>query len=171
MDPNHPGYPAPSQGNLQQFPYYPNQMPSFPQSNASSQPFNAVPLQPGGAMMPPSFPQQSPGVFVPFFVFPVSSKLCCARFSQDIADINLVPLRNPHELFFFLPASRYQWLQSANHLGHEYTNDTCAVSPTKHGSNTGEKPGPCPATDFCPPGSHSKHRRASPRPVPTSSST
>ncbi|KAL4915966.1 hypothetical protein BDW62DRAFT_187267 [Aspergillus aurantiobrunneus] len=70
MDPNasgypmqhNPGYAVPSQGNPQQFPYYPNQIPSFPQSNAPSQPaFGAVPLQPGGAMMPPAFPQQSPG--------------------------------------------------------------------------------------------------------------
>ncbi|CEN59266.1 hypothetical protein ASPCAL01718 [Aspergillus calidoustus] len=69
MDPNapgypmqhNPGYPVPSQGNVQQFPYYPNQM-SFSQSNPPSQPsFAAVPLQPGGAMMPSSFPQQSPG--------------------------------------------------------------------------------------------------------------
>ncbi|KKK19510.1 hypothetical protein P175DRAFT_0444324 [Aspergillus ochraceoroseus IBT 24754] len=74
MDPNAPGYPAmqpntgypvPSQNNPQQFPYYPNQMPSFPQSNAPSQhSFGAVPLQaggPGGAMMPSGFPQQSTG--------------------------------------------------------------------------------------------------------------
>ncbi|KAL4779694.1 hypothetical protein BJX76DRAFT_339981 [Aspergillus varians] len=70
MDPNasgfpmqhNPGYPVPSQGNPQQFSYYPNQIPSFPQSNAPSQPsFGAVPLQPSGAMMPPAFPQQSPG--------------------------------------------------------------------------------------------------------------
>ncbi|KAL2832792.1 hypothetical protein BJY01DRAFT_225686 [Aspergillus pseudoustus] len=70
MDPNapgypmqhNPGYPVPSQGNVQQqFPYYPNQM-SFPQSNPPSQPsFAAVPMQPGGAMMPSGFPQQSPG--------------------------------------------------------------------------------------------------------------
>ncbi|KAL4867893.1 hypothetical protein BDV12DRAFT_170502 [Aspergillus spectabilis] len=70
MDPNasgypmqhNQGYPVPSQGNPQQFSYYPNQMPSFPQSNAPSQPsFGSVPLQPGGAMMPPGFPQQSSG--------------------------------------------------------------------------------------------------------------
>ncbi|KAL4932016.1 uncharacterized protein BDV17DRAFT_254740 [Aspergillus undulatus] len=70
MDPNasgypmqhNPGYPVPAQGNAQQFPYYPNQMPSFPQSNAPSQPsFGAVPLQASGSMMPPAFPQQSSG--------------------------------------------------------------------------------------------------------------
>ncbi|KAL4790980.1 hypothetical protein BDV19DRAFT_371423 [Aspergillus venezuelensis] len=71
MDPNasgypmqhNPGFPVASQGNPQQFPYYPNQMPSFPQSNAPSQPsFGAVPLQQAsGTMMPPGFPQQSSG--------------------------------------------------------------------------------------------------------------
>ncbi|KAL4878762.1 hypothetical protein BJY04DRAFT_195049 [Aspergillus karnatakaensis] len=71
MDPNNtgfpmqqqnPGYPVPAQGNQQQFPYYPNQMPSFPHSTAPSQPsFNSIPLQQGGAMMPPAFPQQSTG--------------------------------------------------------------------------------------------------------------
>ncbi|KAL4998422.1 hypothetical protein BDV10DRAFT_167016 [Aspergillus recurvatus] len=75
MDPNasgyqmqhNPGYPVPSQGTPQQFPYYPNQMASFPQSNAPSQPsFGAVPLQPGGAMMPPAFPQQSSGTHANF---------------------------------------------------------------------------------------------------------
>ncbi|KAL4973617.1 hypothetical protein BDW66DRAFT_100941 [Aspergillus desertorum] len=70
MDPNapgypmqhNPGYPVPSQGAPQQFSYYPTQMPSFPQPNVPSQAsFGAVPLQPGGAMMPPTFPQHSPG--------------------------------------------------------------------------------------------------------------
>ncbi|KAL4808184.1 hypothetical protein BDV18DRAFT_134402 [Aspergillus unguis] len=75
MDPNNPGFPMQhnqgfpvgAQGNSQQFPFYANQMASFPQSNAPSQPsFGAVPPQPGGGMMPPGFPQQSPGTHANF---------------------------------------------------------------------------------------------------------
>ncbi|KAL3472170.1 hypothetical protein BJX99DRAFT_236059 [Aspergillus californicus] len=69
MDPNaagyqmqhNSGYGVPSQGNPQQSPYYPNQLPFYPQSSAPQPSYGAVPLQPGGAMMPSSFPQQSPG--------------------------------------------------------------------------------------------------------------
>jgi hypothetical protein len=98
MDPNapgypmqhNPGYPVPSQGNVQQFPYYPNQM-SFSQSNPPSQPsFAAVPLQPGGAMMPSGFPQQSPGTLIPLVSFSpalvsfsrVSDNPCCRLLSE-----------------------------------------------------------------------------------------
>ncbi|GES61184.1 PDZ-like domain [Aspergillus terreus] len=72
MDPNgyamqppqqHPaGYPMPTQ-SPQQFPYYPNAMPSFPQPKNQQQ-FAGMPMQPvgpGGAMMPAGYPQQSPG--------------------------------------------------------------------------------------------------------------
>ncbi|KAF9886911.1 hypothetical protein FE257_011034 [Aspergillus nanangensis] len=58
------GYPVPTQ-SPQQFPYYPNAMPSFPQPKNQQQQhsFGAMPMQhagPGGAMMPTGYPQQSP---------------------------------------------------------------------------------------------------------------
>jgi hypothetical protein len=87
MDPNATGYPALQQQQQhnagypvttqsphgQQFPFYPNAMPtssSFPQSKTPVQQphqqhsFGPVPLQsagPGGAMMPSGFPQQPSG--------------------------------------------------------------------------------------------------------------
>ncbi|PYI11697.1 hypothetical protein BO78DRAFT_99173 [Aspergillus sclerotiicarbonarius CBS 121057] len=81
MDPNVPGFPSAMQQTAgfsvtsqspQQFPYYSNAIPSFPQPKATSHPppqqqqqstFGAVPMQagPSGAMMPSGFPQQSSG--------------------------------------------------------------------------------------------------------------
>ncbi|OOG00578.1 hypothetical protein ASPCADRAFT_202421 [Aspergillus carbonarius ITEM 5010] len=81
MDPNVPGYPSAMQQTAgfsvtsqspQQFPYYPNAIPSYPQPKAASHSapqqqqhstFGAVPMQagPSGAMMPSGFPQQSSG--------------------------------------------------------------------------------------------------------------
>ncbi|BCS24339.1 uncharacterized protein APUU_40783A [Aspergillus puulaauensis] len=98
MDPNasgfpmqhNPGYPVPTQGNPQQFPYYPNH-PSFPQSNAPSQPsFGAVPLQPSGAMMPPNFPQQSPGPQANFSA-PFTQPPVTAAFSQPTSSTANIP--------------------------------------------------------------------------------
>ncbi|KAE8393554.1 hypothetical protein ETB97_004455 [Aspergillus alliaceus] len=63
----HAGYPVTSQ-SPQQFSYYPNAIPSFPQQKAPSHipqqqhSFGAMPMQagaPGGAMMPSGFPQHS----------------------------------------------------------------------------------------------------------------
>lgn len=76
MDPNATGFsmlqqqqqhfPVTSQ-SPQQFPYYPNAIPSYPQQKAPSHlpqqhSFGAMPMQagaPGGAMMPAGFPQHS----------------------------------------------------------------------------------------------------------------
>lgn len=63
------GYPMPTQ-SPQQFPFYPNAMPSFPQPKNQQQ-FAGMPMQPvgpGGPMMPAGYPQQSPGRFDPFLL-------------------------------------------------------------------------------------------------------
>ncbi|KAF7590185.1 hypothetical protein BBP40_003158 [Aspergillus hancockii] len=62
----HAGFPVTSQ-SPQQFPYYPNAVPPFPQQKTPSHlpqqhSFGAMPMQagaPGGAMMPSGFPQHS----------------------------------------------------------------------------------------------------------------
>ncbi|PLN75620.1 hypothetical protein BDW42DRAFT_34054 [Aspergillus taichungensis] len=74
MDPNAPqgfpmqaGYPVPVSQSPpgQQFPYYPNPIPSYPPQKPPTpshpqqqHPFGAMPMQPGGHMMPTGFPQQ-----------------------------------------------------------------------------------------------------------------
>lgn len=80
MDPNAPqgfpmqtGYPVPVSQSPpgQQFPYYPNPIPSYPPQKPPTpshpqqqHPFGAMPMQPGGPMMPAGFPQQPSGMFV-----------------------------------------------------------------------------------------------------------
>ncbi|KAI9370302.1 hypothetical protein BJX61DRAFT_100902 [Aspergillus egyptiacus] len=99
MDPNapgypmqhNPGYPVPSQGTPHQFPYYPNQVPSFPQSSAPPQPsYGAVPLQPGGAMMPAGFPQPSPGPQANFSA-PFTQPPVTASFHQPTTSTMNIP--------------------------------------------------------------------------------
>ncbi|KAL5332714.1 hypothetical protein BJX70DRAFT_105114 [Aspergillus crustosus] len=107
MDPNapgypmqhNPGYPVSSQGNQQQFAYYPNQMPSFPQSTAPSQPsFGAVPLQAGGAMMPPAFPQQSSGPHANFTT-PFTQPPFTGSFSQPTTSAAHIPANQAQSSF------------------------------------------------------------------------
>ncbi|KAE8151769.1 hypothetical protein BDV25DRAFT_152117 [Aspergillus avenaceus] len=82
----HTGFPVTSQ-SPQQFPYYANAMPSFPQQKTTAHlpqqhSFGAMPMQPGapgGAMMPSAFPQHSsaphPNFSAPYTQPPVSATM------------------------------------------------------------------------------------------------
>ncbi|KAL2821399.1 hypothetical protein BDW59DRAFT_150051 [Aspergillus cavernicola] len=92
MDPNAPGYPMQHNPAYPVPPYYPNQIPSFPQSSAPSQPSygGAVPLQPGGAMMPSGFPQQSPGPHANFST-PFTQPPVTGAFAQPTTSTTNIP--------------------------------------------------------------------------------